>query len=80
MILLVVMMPKQFYIFSAWKSYFSKEIVCRVAETWKLMRSMFAWPGCSSIVSRSRMEGHGRPRVSPNWKERIETRLIWERV
>ena len=40
--------------------------VAGLVETWKLMRSMFACPGCSSIVSRSRIEGQGMPRVSPN--------------
>ena len=40
--------------------------VAGLVETWKLMRSMFACPGCSSIVSRSSIEGQGMPRVSPN--------------
>lgn len=75
----VVMMPNYFFISSAWKAYYSEEIVFSLIETWKLMRSMFAWPGCSSIVSRSRIEGHGRPRVSPNWKQRIRNALTWVR-
>ena len=60
MLMLMVLVLVEVHIFPR------RLFVAGLVETWKLMRSMFACPGCSSIVSRSRIEGQGMPRVSPN--------------